>query len=124
MCFIVDRSEPSEPHIIACVVQSQQNIIYDKVLKDFFELGNKVCIICIFPRILFVWAFKDCTPFFQKNKCFRFLTFIKKTYQILVTNTLFSVINYSPQLLINKIFINTIIFFELYNLQLIYALKI
>ena len=47
----------------------------------------------------------------------------EKTYKILVTNALFSVINYFLQLLTNKIFINTIMFFKLYNLQSIYSLK-
>ena len=46
-----------------------------------------------------------------------------KKYQILVTNALSSVINYSAQLLTNKLFINIIMLFEVYNLQLIYALK-
>ena len=56
------------------------------------------------------------TPF-QKDVHFRFFTFIKKKYQILVTNTLFSVIKYSPKNLTNKILINTIIFFKfkIYN---------
>ena len=60
---------------------------------------------------------------FQKDVCFRFLTFIKKTYQILDTNPLFYFINYFPQFLTNNFFINTIMFFEVYILQLIYALK-
>ena len=52
------------------------------------------------------------------------MTLIKKVYQILVINTLFSIINYFPQVFTNKILINTIMFFEVYNLYLIYALKI
>ena len=48
----------------------------------------------------------------KKDKYFWFFTLIKKTYHILVTNALFSVINYFLQFLANKILINTIMFLE------------
>ena len=60
-------------------------------------------------------------PLFQKKICFRIFTFIKKIYEILVINTLFSVVSYFLQFLTNKILTNTIIFFEVYSLQLVYA---
>ena len=56
----------------------------------------------------------------HKNVCFRIFTFINKIYQIFVTNALFFVINYSSQILTNKILIKTIMLFEVYNLQLIF----
>ena len=52
---------------------------------------------------------------FQKDVCFKIFTLIKKTYQILITNTLFFVMNYSLLLLTKRILINEIMFFEIYN---------
>ena len=48
---------------------------------------------------------------FLKDSCFSIFTLIKKIYQMLATNTLFSVINYFPQVFTNRILINIIMFF-------------